>query len=86
MTIDNAWGTIADHISDRQVLALEQAAIRIPSTPNYTGMSSRECEMIFQIRTVPDRREWPTPDERVKLSDLVTAARAIAYATYRLCR
>ncbi len=21
--------------------------------PNYTGMSSRECEMIFQIRTVP---------------------------------
>jgi acetylornithine deacetylase/succinyl-diaminopimelate desuccinylase-like protein len=30
-------------------------------------------------------KEWPTPDERVKLSDLVTAARAIAYATYRLC-
>lgn len=31
-------------------------------------------------------KEWPTPDERVRLSDLVTAARAIAYATYRLCR
>jgi acetylornithine deacetylase/succinyl-diaminopimelate desuccinylase-like protein len=30
-------------------------------------------------------KEWPTPDERVKLSDLVVAARAIAYATYRLC-
>ncbi len=30
-------------------------------------------------------KEWPTPDERVKLSDLVTAARAIAWATYRLC-
>jgi acetylornithine deacetylase len=30
-------------------------------------------------------KEWPTPDERVKLSDLITAARAIAYATYRLC-
>jgi acetylornithine deacetylase len=30
-------------------------------------------------------KEWPTPDERVKLSDLVIAARAIAYATYRLC-
>lgn len=30
-------------------------------------------------------KEWPTPDERVKLADLVTAARAIAYATYRLC-
>jgi acetylornithine deacetylase len=155
--------------------------------PNYTGMSSRECEMIFQIRTVPgqtlasvradlDRllasikrehpafegeatipapgseagwcqdpmeigrdhplvtalaeghrlasgadavvggwgrlgnvgdgniinaagipslqygagdiriyKEWPTPDERVLLADLVTAARAIAYATHRVC-
>ncbi len=31
-------------------------------------------------------KEWPTPDERVQLADLVTAARAIAYATYRLCR
>jgi acetylornithine deacetylase len=30
-------------------------------------------------------REWPTPDERVKLSDLVIAARAIAYAAYRVC-
>jgi acetylornithine deacetylase len=30
-------------------------------------------------------KEWPTPDERVPLADLVTAARAIAYATYRLC-
>jgi acetylornithine deacetylase len=155
--------------------------------PNYTGMSSRECDMVFQIRTVPgqtlesvradvDRlleaikndlpnlnyettipangpedgwfqdpmdvprdhplvtalaeghrlgsgaaavvggrgrlgnvgdgnilnaagiptiqygagdirvyKEWPTPDERVRLTDLVVAARAIAYATYRLC-
>jgi acetylornithine deacetylase len=31
-------------------------------------------------------KEWPTPDERVPLADLVTAARAISYATYRLCR
>jgi acetylornithine deacetylase len=30
-------------------------------------------------------REWPTPDERVALHDLVTAARAVAYATFRLC-
>jgi acetylornithine deacetylase len=29
--------------------------------------------------------EWPTADERVRLSDLVTAARAVAYATVRLC-
>lgn len=29
--------------------------------------------------------EWPTPDERVRLSDLVIAARAVAYATCRLC-
>jgi acetylornithine deacetylase len=30
-------------------------------------------------------KEWPTPDERVPLKDLVAAAKAIAYATYRLC-
>jgi acetylornithine deacetylase/succinyl-diaminopimelate desuccinylase-like protein len=30
-------------------------------------------------------KEWPTPDERVPLADLVTAARAVAYATYQLC-
>jgi acetylornithine deacetylase/succinyl-diaminopimelate desuccinylase-like protein len=29
--------------------------------------------------------EWPTPDERVKLEDLVIAARAVAYASYRIC-
>lgn len=31
-------------------------------------------------------KEWPTPDERVPLVDLVIAARAIAYATYQVCR
>jgi acetylornithine deacetylase/succinyl-diaminopimelate desuccinylase-like protein len=30
-------------------------------------------------------KEWPTPDERVQLTDLVTASRAIAYATYKVC-
>ena len=30
-------------------------------------------------------REWPTPDERVRLSDLVTAAKAVAHAAVRLC-
>jgi acetylornithine deacetylase len=30
-------------------------------------------------------KEWPTPDERVALKDLVAAAKAIAYATHRLC-
>jgi acetylornithine deacetylase len=30
-------------------------------------------------------REWPTADERVLLSDLVIAARALAHATIRLC-
>jgi acetylornithine deacetylase/succinyl-diaminopimelate desuccinylase-like protein len=30
-------------------------------------------------------KEWPTPDERVLLSDLVTAARAVAHATNVLC-
>ncbi len=30
-------------------------------------------------------KEWPTADERVRLSDLVIAARAMAYAAARLC-
>jgi acetylornithine deacetylase len=30
-------------------------------------------------------KEWPTPDERVRLADLVTAARAVAHATVCLC-
>jgi acetylornithine deacetylase len=30
-------------------------------------------------------REWPTADERVLLSDLVTAAQAVAHATVKLC-
>ncbi|HVQ77920.1 MAG TPA: M20 family metallopeptidase [Candidatus Binatia bacterium] len=30
-------------------------------------------------------KEWPTPDERVRLDDLVIAARAVAHATQRLC-
>jgi acetylornithine deacetylase/succinyl-diaminopimelate desuccinylase-like protein len=30
-------------------------------------------------------KEWPTPDERVKLEDLVIAARAVAYASHWIC-
>jgi acetylornithine deacetylase/succinyl-diaminopimelate desuccinylase-like protein len=30
-------------------------------------------------------KEWPTPDERVRLADLVTAARAVAHAAVTLC-
>jgi acetylornithine deacetylase len=30
-------------------------------------------------------KEWPTPDERVRLTDLVTAAKAVVHATLRLC-
>jgi acetylornithine deacetylase/succinyl-diaminopimelate desuccinylase-like protein len=30
-------------------------------------------------------KEWPTPDERVRLTDLVTAAKAVAHAAIRLC-
>jgi acetylornithine deacetylase/succinyl-diaminopimelate desuccinylase-like protein len=30
-------------------------------------------------------KEWPTPDERVRLSDLVTATKAVAHAAVRLC-
>jgi acetylornithine deacetylase len=31
-------------------------------------------------------KEWPTPDERVLLNDLVIAARAVAHATWKLCK
>src|SRR5262252_8860899 len=37
MTVDRAWASIADRISDRQVLELEQSAIRIPSTTFEEG-------------------------------------------------
>ena len=37
MTSGSAWRSIADGISDAQVLALEQAAIRIPSTTFEEG-------------------------------------------------
>ena len=30
-------------------------------------------------------KEWPTPDERVRLEDLVVAAKAVAHAAVRLC-
>lgn len=30
-------------------------------------------------------KEWPTPDERVRLEDLINAAKAVAYASCRLC-
>jgi acetylornithine deacetylase/succinyl-diaminopimelate desuccinylase-like protein len=30
-------------------------------------------------------KEWPTPDERVRLNDLVTAAKAVVHATVGLC-
>jgi len=30
-------------------------------------------------------KEWPTPDERVRLGDLVVAAKAVAHATARIC-
>src|SRR5438132_1120066 len=30
-------------------------------------------------------KEWPTPDERVRLTDLVTAAKAVVHSTLRLC-
>ncbi len=32
MSSDSDWAGIVERITDRQVLALEQAAIRIPST------------------------------------------------------
>ena len=37
MSIDSDWGRIAERITDRGVLALEQAAIRIPSTTFEEG-------------------------------------------------
>ena len=37
MATDTAWQKVSDGITDRQVLALEQAAIRTPSTTMEEG-------------------------------------------------
>ena len=47
------------------------------------GSASRPCSTVpGDIRIY---KEWPTPDERVLLADLVTAAKAVAHATVCLC-
>ena len=66
----------AGHAANRFIPCLALipfAAAGIPSLQYGAG----------DIRTY---KEWPTPDERVQLADLVTAPQAIAYAAYRLCR
>ena len=56
---------------------------------SVTATSSRECSVSRPCNTVRATirvyKEWPTPDERVRLADLVTAAKAVAHATLRLC-
>jgi acetylornithine deacetylase len=82
------------------VRALAEGQARASGKPAYVGAHGRignvgDGNIIQQVLGIPTvqygpgdiriYREWPTPDERVLLSDLVTAAKAVAHATVTLC-
>jgi acetylornithine deacetylase len=82
------------------VVALAEGQTRASGRPAYVGAHGRignvgDGNIIQEKLGIPTvqygpgdiriYKEWPTPDERVLLSDLVTAARAVAHATVKLC-
>src|SRR5262249_55512145 len=92
-----AMGCPADHplvaaLAEGQVLA--SAAPAVVGAPGRLGnvVAGNIIRDTLGIPTakygpgdIRGYKEWPTPDERVRLSDLVTAAKAVAHATVRLC-
>ncbi len=87
----------ADH---QLVQALAEGQTIASGKPAYVGAYGRlgnvgDGNVIQEVLGIPTvqygpgdiriYKEWPTPDERVLLSDLVTAAKAVAHATVRLC-
>jgi acetylornithine deacetylase len=82
------------------VMALAQGQALASGKPAYVGAHGRignvgDGNVIQEVLGIPTvqygpgdiriYKEWPTPDERVLLSDLVTAAKAVAHATVKLC-
>lgn len=82
------------------VLALAEGQSLASGTQAYVGADGRlgnvgDGNIIQQRLGIPtvqygpgdirNYKEWPTPDERVRLADLVTASKAVAHATVRLC-
>ena len=87
----------ADH---ELVKALAEGQTLASGAPAYIGAYGRlgnvgDGNVIQDVLGIPTvqfgpgdiriYKEWPTPDERVLLKDLVTAAQAVAHATARLC-
>lgn len=87
----------ADHVLVR---ALAQGQTMASGAPAHVGAHGRLGNVgdgnIIQARlAIPTvqygpgdiriYKEWPTPDERVRLADLVTAAKAVAHAAVTLC-
>jgi acetylornithine deacetylase len=87
----------ADH---ELVKALAEGQTLASGAPAYIGAHGRignvgDGNVIQDVLGIPTvqygpgdiriYKEWPTPDERVLLKDLVTAAQAVAHATVRLC-
>ena len=84
----------------RLVQALSEGQALASGKPAYIGADGRignvgDGNIIQEVLGIPTvqygpgdiriYKEWPTPDERVLLQDLVTAAKAVAHATLRLC-
>ena len=82
------------------VIALAEGQTLASGKPAYVGAHGRignvgDGNVIQAVLGIPTvqygpgdiriYKEWPTPDERVLLRDLVTAAKAVAHATIKLC-
>jgi acetylornithine deacetylase/succinyl-diaminopimelate desuccinylase-like protein len=82
------------------VKALAEGQTLASRKPAYVGAHGRignvgDGNIIQEVLGIPTvqygpgdiriYKEWPTPDERVLLSDLATAAKAVAHATVTLC-
>jgi acetylornithine deacetylase len=87
----------ADH---RLVKVLAEGQTLASGKPAYVGAHGRignvgDGNVIQEVLGIPTvqygpgdiriYKEWPTPDERVLLCDLVTAAKAVAHAIVKLC-
>jgi acetylornithine deacetylase/succinyl-diaminopimelate desuccinylase-like protein len=82
LVIDSWRKLVPDPANSVQTLASGRPAI--------VGVNGRlgnvgDGNIIQEVLDIRVYKEWPTPNERVRLGDLVTAAKAVARATVRLC-